>query len=133
VPRRRCSNIQEDSVDLALSDGVMKLQVQGIDVSPFDFLFEEAILEDAMSEIPEVHVIDVDVHQASEPQVLATPCKSQVKGKGENGSEGIVPPLLRCLLVRWSTCCMLPNQRKAVRRLERWQCNMPPLLQPPRI
>lgn len=129
MPRRRCSNIQEDPVDLAPSDGVMKLQVQGIDVSPFDFLFEEAIIEDALSEIPEVHVIDVDVHHASEPQVLATPPrKSRVKGNGDNGSEGIVPLLLRCLLVRWSTCCMLPNRRKVVHRLERWQYNVPPLL-----
>jgi hypothetical protein len=73
VPRRRCSNIQEDPVDLAPLDGVMKLQVQGIDVSPFDFLFEEAILEDVLSEIPEVHVIDVDVHQASEPKCWLLP------------------------------------------------------------
>jgi hypothetical protein len=65
VRRRRHSKIQEDLIDLAPSRGVVKLQ--GLDVSPFDVFFEEVIPENMLSQLPEVHVVDVSLCRMGEP------------------------------------------------------------------
>jgi hypothetical protein len=61
VRRRRRSKIQEDLIDLAPSEDVIKQQ--GIVVSPFYFLLEEAIPEDALSEIPELWLLLPAIHR----------------------------------------------------------------------
>lgn len=87
VRRRRRSRIEEDLIDLAPSRGVVKLQ--GLDVSPFDVFLEEVIPENMLSELPDVHVVDVSVCRMGEPPAsprpLATPpCHPQIEGEGGN-------------------------------------------------
>lgn len=83
--------------NLAPFEGVVKLQ--GLDVCPFDFLLEEAIPENALNELLEIHVVDVEVSRMSKPpvspQALATPPSDpHVEGKKNIDSKAVALPMV---------------------------------------